>query len=198
MKIKSILGSAALLLVGAAFSGQLYAASHESAGGLTCADLEFKSVITDVLPNANDACLGVVEIDGRPFAEFKAEIVRNRGATTRARFQRSDGSWTDVYEFTPDKSRTIRIGGRSYRLRDMQRGQQLNIYLPPDRFEVAVAEDDDLATVPLTLVTVTVIRMPAAAELPTTASLLPLIGTLGGLFVALGSGLALIRRRIRG
>ncbi len=194
MKMKWILASTAAWLAVVGYSGQLLAASHESAGGLTCADVEFKSMITDALPNANDACLSVVEIDGRPFAEFKAEIVRNRGATTRARFQRADGSWTDVYEFTPDKSRTIRIGGRSYRLRDMQRGQQLNIYLPPDRFEVAVADDDDLATVPLTLVTVTAVRMPAAAELPTTAGLVPLIGMLGGLSVALGGSLAAIRR----
>lgn len=195
MTIKSIVGSATLLLLALGLSGQLYAASHESSGGLTCSDLDFKSIITDVLPSASEACLGVVEIDGRPYAEFKAQIVRNRGTTTRAKFKRADGSWTEVYEFTPDKSRNVLIGGRNYRLRDMARGQELNILLPPDRFEVAVADDDDVTTVPLTIITVAVVRAPA--ELPSTAGLLPLIGTLGGLFVALGGGLALLRRRLR-
>lgn len=189
MKLKSVLGFAAALLLVAGFSGQA------SASEVTCADIEFKSVITDVLPNANDACLSVVEKDGALFAEFRAEIVRNRGATTRAKFRRADGSWTDVYEFTPDKSRNIRIGGRNYRMRDMQRGQQLNIYLPADRFEIAVAEDDDVATAPLTVMLLIVRLAPAA--LPTTAGLLPLIGMLGGLFLALGGGLAMLRRRIR-
>lgn len=189
MKLKSVLGFAAALLLIAGFSGQA------SASEVTCADIEFTSAITDVLPNANEACLGVVERDGAMFAEFRAEIVRNRGATTRAKFQRADGSWSDVFEFTPDKSRNVRIGGRNYRMRDMQRGQQLNIYLPADRFEIAVAEDDDVATPPTTLVMVTMWRAPAV--LPTTAGLLPLIGMLGGLFLALGGGLAMLRRRIR-
>ena len=202
MKMQSILGTSATLLLAVGFSGQAYAGAHESVGAetqsaVTCADLEFSQDILDVLPQANSACKSVVEIDGELFAEFKAEIVRNRGATTRARFQRADGSWTDVYEFTPDKSRMVRIQGRNYRLRDMDRGQQLNIFLPQDRFEVHVADDDDVTTVPVTIVTVAVVAAPPEEELPSTAGPLPLIGLLGGLFVAMGGGLALIRRRIR-
>ena len=79
MTIKSIVGSATLLLLATGFSGQLYAASHESSGdsgGMTCSDLEFKSMITDVLPSASEACLGVVEIDGRPMIELAVENLR--------------------------------------------------------------------------------------------------------------------------
>ena len=198
MKMKKILGTAVTLLATAGFSGQALAGAHEAAPapGVSCADLDFSPEILNVLPQANDACLAVVEVEGQLYAEFKAEIVRNRGATTRARFQRADGSWTPVYEMTPDKSRMVQIQGRNYRLRDMQRGQQLNIFLPPDRFEVHVADDDDVTTVPVTVVTLAVIEVQEE-ELPTTAGPLPLIGMLGGLFVALGGGLALIRRRIR-
>ncbi|MGI9343315.1 MAG: hypothetical protein ACR2QV_10710 [Gammaproteobacteria bacterium] len=198
MKIKTVLGSAAALLVAAGFSGQVSAGGHESAGALSCADIEFNSSITDVLPNANEACLSVIERDGRPFAEFKAEVVRNRGATMHARFKRADGGWTDTYELTPDKSRRVNIGGESIRLRDMQRGQQMNIFLPADRFEIVVADDDDVATEPVTFVVITLRRAPAApAALPTTAGPLPLIGVLGSLFLALGAGIAMLRRRIR-
>ena len=161
---------------------------------VTCDELEFIPEITNVLPEANEACLGVVERDGRPYAEFKARIVRNRGGEVRAQFRRADGTWSETHSFRPDMSRRITIGGQTYRMRDMQRGQELNIYLPPDRFEIAVAEDDDLTIAP---VTVTVMRLTfVGPELPTTASPLPLIGMLGTLFVALGASLTMIRRRL--
>ena len=188
----SIVRNAAVLLLGVSVSGQLYAQQQEST--VSCSDLRFTSAITDVLPSASDACLGVVEKDGRLFAEFKAEVVRNRGRTMHARFQRADGSWTDAYAFNPDMSRRISIGGRNVRIRDLQRGQQLNVFLPPDRFEVAIADDDNLTTAPATVFILTVMRAPAV--LPSTAGPAPMFGLLGAVFVFLGGGLALIRRRL--
>ena len=191
----SIVRSAAVLLLGFSVSGQLYAQQQEST--VPCSDLRFTSAVTDVLPNASDACLGVVEKDGRLFAEFKAEVVRNRAGTLRARLRRADGSWTGAYDFTPDMSRRINVGGRSVQIRDLQRGQQLNVFLPPDRFEIAVADDDDVTTVPATIVLLMVRRAPTeVAMLPSTAGPVPMFGLLGAVFVLLGSGLALLRRRI--
>lgn len=173
-----------------------FAAAQESAIP-TCKDLEFTRQILDVLPEANAACLGVIEQNGRLYAEFQAEIVRVRGGEVRAKFKRADGSFTETYGFRPERDARVKIAGRSYRYSQLTRGQQLNVYLPADRFEVAIADDDDHMTPYLEMITVVVLYRPepAMAALPATAGLLPLIGLLGGLLTALGGGMVLIRRK---
>lgn len=186
---KRVLMSASLL----ALAGSPVAYSLET---LTCDDLEFGTAVTDILPQASNACREVVVKDGRPFARFNAEIVSNRGGTVRAKFKKAGGGFTEVYEFNPDQSARLRIGGQNVRWWDVSAGQQLDIYLPPDRFEIATHSDeaDDFAATAAVVTTVTVTR---SAELPTTASLVPLLGLLGSLFVAVGAGLNFTRRKIR-
>jgi hypothetical protein len=159
-----------------------FAASHESATA-TCADLEFSQKILDVLPEANSACLAVVEQGGELFAEFQAEIVRSRGGEVRAKFKRADGSWTETHSFRPDSDERVNIRGRNYRYSQLTRGQQLNIMLPADRFEVAIADDDDHMTPQVMMITVVTVSrpVPIMAALPATAGLLPPLGLLGGL-----------------
>lgn len=164
----------------------------------TCADLEFAPQIIDALPQANEACREVVMKNGEPFARFSAEIVRNRAGTVRAKFKRADGSWTETYAFNPDQSARVHVAGRSYLWRDIQRGQQLDLYLPSDRFEIATHSDEAVAFAETEVVIATIIVARAPREeLPTTASFVPLVGALGGLFVALGAGIGFVRRRIR-
>ena len=69
------------------------------------------------------------------------------------------------------------------------RGQNLNVYLPEDRFALVVEDADGpddadmMAIVPVT-------------EMPTTASPLFLVGLAGGAFLALGGLFSGIRRRL--
>ena len=44
--------------------------------GLTCDDIEFTYEITSRYPDAKNACLGVVEVDGERFAKMSVELVR--------------------------------------------------------------------------------------------------------------------------
>ena len=98
----------------------------------------------------------------------------------------------------PDSDERVNIGGRSYRYSQLDRGQQLNILLPADRFEIAIAEDDNPATPQILVITVVAVARPepTMAMLPATAGLLPLLGLLGGLLTALGAGMVLIRRKL--
>jgi len=161
----------------------------------TCEDLKFVQQILDVLPEANSACLGVSEQNGRLYAEFKAEIVRARGGEVRAKFKRADGSLTETYGFRPASDARVKIAGRNYRYSQLSPGQQLNVYLPADRFEVAIADDDDYMTPLVEMITVVVLYRPepAMAAMPATAGVLPLIGLIGGLLTALGGGMVFIR-----
>ncbi len=193
-KIVSILAGAALF----GLAQQGFAGAHEAAAP-SCDDLSFSGQFAARFPNAKDYCLAVHEVDGRLFAEFEGEIVRNRGGKVRARFKGPDGNWGPTTEFEPDMSQRIKIGSRTYQLRDMQRGQQLNFMVPEDRFEVHVAGDDDIDTAPAAVAPVTAMMAPAddgGAMLPSTASPLASIGLLGGLLVALGTGIGFLRRRL--
>ena len=181
----------------ALFAVNLDIAAAQEAAIPTCEDLQFTQQILDVLPEANAACLGVIEQNGRLYAEFQAEIVRVRGGEVRVKFKRANGSFTGTHGFRPERDARVKIAGRSYRYSQLTRGQQLNVYLPADRFEVAIADDDDHMTPYLEMITVVVLYRPepAMAALPATAGLLPLIGLLGGLLTALGGGMVLIRRK---
>jgi hypothetical protein len=189
------------ILVGAALFGlaqQGFAGAHEGAEP-SCNDLTFGGQFAATFPNAKEYCLAVHDVDGELFAEFEGEIVRNRGGKVRAKFKHPNGSWGPVAEFQPDMSQRIKIGSRSYQLRDMQRGQQLNIMVPQDRFEVHVASDDDIGTAPAAVMPVAAMMAPSdagGAMLPSTASPLVAIGLLGGLLVALGAGIGSLRRRL--
>ena len=165
-----------------------------------CRDLTFTGPVAREFPNARDACLGVVtRPDGQQYAHFQARITRVRGNTVEAEFKMPDGTYGRPISVEADSSARVRIQGRTYRYNELSRGQELDIYLPPNRWEMVVASDPavDFAAAP----TVTTFARPqpppshAANTLPRTASPLPLIGALGGFLTMLGVAVAGIRRR---
>jgi hypothetical protein len=167
-----------------------------------CGDIEFTGEVARQLPNAADACLDIVERDGRPYAHFEARIVRASNSEVVAEFRRPDGSYGDPVSFTPPSDARVRIQGRSYRYRDLARGQELDVYMPPDRWEIAVYQEpgDDVDFESAAAVTPVALQEPSpqvAAALPRTASPLPLVALLGLAFTALGAAVAGLRYRLR-
>jgi len=163
-----------------------------------CRELTFTGPVAREFPNARDACLGVVtRSDGQRYAHFEARITRVRGNTVDAEFKLPDGTYGRPISFTPDSSARVQIAGRSYRYNELSRGQELDVYLPPDRWEVAVASEEDFVAAPTVMLFVVSQPAPtvAANTLPRTASPLPFIGVLGGFLTALGFAVAGIRRR---
>jgi len=179
-----------LLLAGFAVSPSALAQGN-------CPDIEFSSQMTSQFPNIADSCLEIVTRNGEQFARLEAEIVRTTGNTVRARFQHPDGSYSDTYTIDMPADARVTIDGRQYRYRDLSRGQKVSVYLPSDRWAFNIPEGDDFATESVaTVAVVTPMRVSeSTAMLPSTASPLPLIGILGGLFSALGFALVAVRRR---
>ena len=183
MKIKQIAAIAGLCLLPLAQQG--VAQDRESG----CSDIDWKSVVTDQFPSVADACDAVVTKNGKLFARIEVELLRVSNRTLTFRILNNDGSSGGTYTQTVDTDWRASIGGRSYRPRDLSRGQQLNVYLPGDRW-VVIPEMEDAT--PAVAMAVTPARAPM---LPQTASALPLIGLLGAALLALATGLAWIRRR---
>jgi hypothetical protein len=164
-----------------------------------CRDLNFTGPIAREFPNARDACLGVVTRDGQQYAHFQARVTNVRGNTVEAEFKMPDGRYGRPISVTPDPEARVRIAGRSYRYRDLSRGQELDVYLPPDRWEIAVHSDPNAEFAAAPAVTTVAIAQPAptvaANALPRTGSWVPLAGALGGALTMLGLAVAIVRRR---
>ena len=107
-------------------------------GALTCEDLTWSPEVLAANPDIALACQGVYEKDGVLYARATIEVVNVQGDTIRFRTLRTDGSKGVTRSVKMDSNWRIRLDGRDYRARDLNSGQQLNIYLPQDRFALTV------------------------------------------------------------
>jgi hypothetical protein len=180
------------LVVGMALSlsaGQLMAAKGVESTTVTCEDLNWSAEVLAANPDIAAMCQTVYDKDGKLFAKTSIEVVRVRGNTMTFRPKHIDGTLGDSRSVTLDRSWRATIGGREYRASDLMRGQELNVYLPEDRFALAVEDDDGIDEIDIVVIM-------DATEMPTTASPLFLVGLAGGAFLALGGLLSGIRRRL--
>ena len=161
-----------------------------------CGAVNFTGPVASQFPQARDACLELVTRNGQQFAHFKGEIVGVSGNQVRARFKLPNGQYSQTYAFTPQSGARVNINGTRYRFNELSRGQELDVYLPPDRWEFEVPETENFAAAaPAEVVRITTITR-ASPTLPKTASSVPLVGALSVVLLALGTGLTLIRRRL--
>ncbi len=187
MNKKIVVGvSMALALSASSLMAQEKAVSSE----VTCGDINWSAEVLEKNPDIGQSCTAVYEKDGRLFAKVPIEVVRVRGNRMTFRPLHTDGSMGDSRSVQLDSSWRAEIGGRSYRASDLMRGQQLNVYIPQDRFALAVEDADGPDDADLVVIEEEVV------EMPTTASPLFLVGLVGGAFLALGGMLSGIRRRL--
>ena len=156
---------------------------------VTCADLNWSAEVLARNPDIAAMCQTVYEKDGKLYAKTSVEVVRVRGNTMTFRPLHIDGTKGDSRSVTLDPSWRAEIGGRSYRASDLSRGQQLNVYLPEDRFALAVVDADGLDEGDFVVI-------DDATAMPETASPLFLFGLAGGAFLALGGMFTTLRRRL--
>ena len=179
-------------------------AQDEDGVGLSCADIEFSSAVTSRASDIDRACRDVVELNGRMFAKTRIELTNVRGNRATWHFVMPDGRSGTRHTIEVPSDWRATIDGREYRMRELSRGQELNVYLPPDRWEahfnaptstftayepapIVAADDDDMGSS-------TSSSMPSTAMLPATAGPLPLFGLFGGIAL-LGAGLVRVFRR---
>ena len=156
---------------------------------IECADLNWSAQVLARNPDIAESCQTVYEKDGKLFAKTTVEVVRVRGNTMTFRPMHTDGTRGDSRSVTLDSSWRADIGGRQYRASDRMRGQQLNVYIPEDRFALVIEDADGPDEADL-------MDIEDATEMPTTASPLFLFGLAGGAFLALGGLLGAVRRKL--
>lgn len=183
-------------------SAGLLAAAPASAE-VTCNDITFTGPVAAEFPTARDFCLGVAERDGEPYAHFVGEVDRVRGGTVYMKFKKASGGYGKTVSFTPPSDFRAKIDGRSYSVRSLERGQELDVWLPNNRWEIA-QQDTPEEFVAASSVAMYAIEEPeageseyqAAAMLPRTASPWPAVGLAGASLLGLAGLVALWRRRL--
>ncbi len=188
------------------------ALSHPAmAADYTCEDLIWGEWTADH-PDIPSACDAVVVRDGVTYAKFNTTFDREfNDGSVKLRLNKPDGSFA-VDTFSPPDGFKISlpasavpgvVGGETPFARTppgqsafgkLPTGAALRLYVPEGQVftlpveEVVVVEE-------VVEVEPYVAPEPAPVMLPSTASQLPLIGLLGGIFVLLGGALAGMRRR---
>lgn len=164
-----------------------------------CDGVRWSDTALQAYPNIASACQGVEERNGRTYVKFSGTVERNinRGQQLRINFR--EGS---TMTLSPPANTTLYVNGKQTPVSDLQRGDQLNFYVPDDQLVAQVAEDDTPQTqyVVVPIVYREVVREPAqqqAASLPHTAGDLPLAALGGLMLLGLGGGLTIARRRKR-
>ena len=195
---KTIVLSTLLLLGGLGF------AAMASAQDLTCDDLVWSPTILANNPNIGDACLEIAQRDGQPVAVFRARIVRQSVNSTIVQWQLPDGSWSESQRRYPERGFLAHVGDQEVRILDMIARQEVNVYVPAgEAWSMPAAEA--AAAAPAAVAAAPVAAAVAVAEpepepepvmLPTTATQLPMLALLGGLFILLGGAVGFARTRL--
>jgi hypothetical protein len=166
-------------------AGNAWAESTPSA--LTCADFRPTQAALERFPDLVGACQEVVERDGELYGKFPATVRRASYNSVTLYLPVADHTFT----IKPQSDARVLIGGRKYRPRDLERGQEVNIYLLASAFATPNVEEVALVTEADVMITHEV--APAAA-LPTTASPWPTVGA--GSVLLLTMGWVIRRRRL--
>jgi LPXTG-motif cell wall-anchored protein len=186
--------------------------------GPSCADLSWQKQIVARYPHIATACQEVVVSNSVRYARFTGELMRvNRDGSVSFDFKDRDGkSLGKATTLQPADSQRAIIEGRSYRLSELNPGQQLSVYVPETRLVVAtdpaappeavakIVFEDPQPTVeqqpiePARLAQATPVAAPAVqpARLPDTAGWTPML-VVAGLLALVGAILLMTRRRMR-
>ena len=190
MKSFVTLGGIVLALVSAAAFAQQPAA---------CQRVVYSAEVLARFPNIKAACLDVINKDGKDYAVVKADLVRATSRRMTIRVKRPDGTHSDPIGVNIAPNERLNVNGKPTAIQDVAIGQELTAYINVHDPGIALAQADEAAPVEFTPVPATPEPEPAAvasaAEMPKTATSLPVLGTIGFLLLALGAGFAFLRRR---
>ena len=188
-----------LVLVLLLFGGLGFGATA-SAQDVSCNDLIWTDAAREVNPNIADFCLEVVDKRGEPMAKLTARVVRQSVNSTIVQWRTRGGSWSPTERRFPDRGFMAEIDGQSVRILDLPARQEVNVYVAAGDMWSLPAEPVAAAAPPPPPP-----PPPPAPEpepepepvaLPTTATQVPLLALLGGLFILLGGAVSLVRSRM--
>jgi LPXTG-motif cell wall-anchored protein len=162
-----------------------------------CQRVEFSEDVLARFPNIRAACLDVITKGGQQYAVVKADLVRAGTRRVTVRVKRPDGTHSDPININVKSGTQVNVNGRPTRYDELAVGQELTAYVSVKDPGIALEPIEDVGIVEFTPVPATPepATTVATAEMPKTATRLPLLGSIGLGLLAIGAGLAFLRRR---
>ncbi|HIG40929.1 MAG: hypothetical protein ABGY96_24910 [bacterium] len=167
----------------------------------TCFEVEFSDDLHERFPKIDEACLRVLDFNGERYANLEGKIVRASSRTISLRWKRTDGTYiSDVFKTKPlPRDFAIRISGKEVRPSALERGQVINTYIKlGGAAATLMAAPDVTLEVALDNMIDAVIDFDSSTEmLPSTASIVPLLGLLGVLLIGAAVSIRLYLSKLR-
>ena len=110
-------------------------------GAVSCEQLHWSDAVLAANPDIASACRGVFQKDDKLYALARIEVMQVQGDTRRFRTLRTDGSKGPRRSVKLPADFRIVLDGRAYRPSQLSAGQQLDIFLPEDRFALILSSD---------------------------------------------------------
>ena len=176
--IKFLIAAGALCALPAYAVEPEYAMSCDEAGEQYKATAEARARFADL----EGTCEGIYRINGALYARAQAVVRSASSRRVRLYLPATDRT----IESTPDADMRVNIGGRKVRPRDLNRGDEIGIYLSLDKFFENKVDEIAFATEESNPEPIAIAPVEDIAALPTTASPLPVLALLSGLILAAG------------
>jgi hypothetical protein len=141
------LAVAAVLGVMAAFP----AVSGEAV--LPCSSVTFHQDFLRAYPNAPAACRGIVEKNGSKMVHFIASVADTSGGKVRLNFLNARNqpiANSQPLVFTPRADINLSVNGKPKAVKDLQRGDQLDFWVPEGRLGI-ITDPTSMALTDLSL-----------------------------------------------
>lgn len=111
---------------------------------VTCDELAWSTAALAANPDVGLLCRGVYVKGEHYYAKAVVRVLRAGGNRISFRPVRVDGSLGEPRSVTVPSDWRARIDGRAVPARDLQPGQELTVFIPQDRFAIALEDGDGL------------------------------------------------------
>ncbi len=167
----------------------------------TCFEVEFSDDLYERFPQIDEACLRVLEFNGEKYVNLEGKIVRASSRTISLRWKRTDGTYiSEVFKTKPlPRDFTIRINDKEVRPSALERGQVINTYikLGGATATLMTAPDVTLEAALDNMIDAVIDFDKSTDMLPSTASIVPLLGLLGVFLIGVAVSIRLYLSKVR-
>lgn len=176
----------------------------------SCAEVVWERELLAQYPRLAEGCQEVVIVNDQKWARFEAEFVQaSRDGLVTLDFNDRQGRSMEQLTLQLPADQNIELDGRDYSLSELDRGQELNLYVPEGIFAFALepgAPAERLASIvaePIAVAQAEPVPAPQQRQvvaqrtpdrLPATAGPLPFVALGGLLSLLAGLGLTVTRR----
>ena len=104
------------------------------AAGPGCDNVNFSAEVIAKFPNAQKACIAVVEKEGGIYVKYEADVISASKDSVTVDFLDSNGKGVSRVTFAPAADQTAEIDGKKQAFASLKKGMKLHFYIEHSRW----------------------------------------------------------------